>query len=84
MRELGGGVGRPFLLPLERPEKVGDVGDAMRPGDLEPIGGGEIEAGGKSYKRSGSWVCVNAERDLEELSKTREEGARLGRGVSKR
>lgn len=59
------------------------MGDAIRPGDLEPIGGGEIE-GGKSYKRSGSCVLVNMDEVLEELSKMRGEGARLGRGVSKR
>lgn len=53
MRELGGGVGRPFLLPLARPAKVGDVGDAIRPGDLGLIGG-DIAFGGKSYKRSDS------------------------------
>jgi hypothetical protein len=61
---------------------VGEVGDAIRPGDLELIGG-DIE-GGKSYNRSGSCVVVNIDGNLEELSKIRGEGARLGRGVSKR
>ena len=61
------------------------MGDAIRPGDLEPIKGGDIEAvGGKSYNRSGSCVAVNIDGDLEELFKTRGEGARLGRGASKR
>lgn len=38
-RWLGGGVGLPFLVPLERPEKEGEVGESTRAPDLGLVGG---------------------------------------------
>ena len=38
-RPLGGGVGRPFLVPRERLGKEGEVGERMRPADRGLVGG---------------------------------------------